>query len=473
MNHKNYVNETILLKTITPIFIGDDQGSDLSPFSDFVVEGNSLKLINKKKFEKLLTKDNDLVDNYVDQIKNNSARFDLKEFITNKLNAEINQLISGELHIEGFLANNNVKRFISSAGRPFIPGSTIKGAVRTAVIYNFLINSEVGKKKVSNLLNESVAKYKELENLRKNKKERGLTKDEENTFRNLSKRRNIESDLRKYYDELTLFKDSRNGHDFRHLQISDSPLIEPGFTRVANISVEYLIKAGSKTSPWKQVLNNNTTTTFSMKIVKEFSDDFLKPFNSLTYQGLFSILNKFSKDVIEFELERFDEFINNGKADKSEIEQKLAGIRIFYKDLLRKIESSEDKFAIMRIGGGKTYFDNSIGLALYKYDKEKFKQFRKLLGFWKHRNKSFVEEDSPITRSFIFNNEFNEDIPLGWIAISLKDQESVVEKLFTKTNKPIVKKETSISASDEKSSLDYSKLSNLGRIIDSKNNKKD
>jgi len=473
MNHKNYVNETILLKTITPIFIGDDQGSDLSPFSDFVVDGTSLKLINKNKFEKLLTKDSDLVDNYVDQIKNNSARFDLKEFITNKLNAEINELMNGELHIEGFLENNNVKRFVSSAGSPFIPGSTIKGAVRTAVIYNFLINSEDGKKKVSSLLNKAIAIIEEKAILKKNADAGRSTESDKNRLKYLSRKGNIEKELKKFYDELSLFKDSRYGHDFRHLQISDSPKIESDKTTVANISVEYLIKAGSKTNPWKQVLNNHMTTTFSMKIEKEFSDEFLKPINSLTYQGLFAILNKFSKDVIEFELERFEEFINNGKADKSEIEQKLAGIRIFYKDLLRKIESSEDQFAIMRIGGGKTYFDNSIGLALYKYDKEKFKQFRKLLGFWTHRNKSFVEEDSPITRSFIFNNEFNEDIPLGWIAISLKDQESVIEKLFAFKNIPMVKKDTSISAKDESSSMDYSKLSNLGRVINSKKNKKD
>lgn len=454
MNSEKYISEKINLTTLTPIFIGDDQGSDLSHLTDFVTDGNSINIIDQNKFENLLGKDPELINEFVSQIINNSRNFNLEEFIKNKLNSDKSDLTKYSVEVEGDLGNNTIKKFISSLGKPFIPGSTIKGAIRTAIFYNYLINSHAGKIIISSLFKKAADKYPKLNEIDKSRFERKL----------------FTQEISKIYNELYLFKANR-GHDFRHIQISDSPLLENSDTKIADIVVEYLIKASNKTNSWKQVLKEQLTTTFQFKIEKDFEDDFLKPINSLTHQGIFKIINTFSKDVIEFELERFDEFIRNGKADKKQIEEKLVGIREFYKDLLEKIEKSEDRFAVMRIGGGKTYFDNSIGLALFKADKEKFKQFRKLLGLWKHRNRQFVEEDSPITRSVIFNKSFNKNKPLGWVAIYPDESKTLIDNLFNVVIKVQQKNPSEKDQNDDSDDLNLSKLSNLGKVTFEKKNK--
>ena len=63
---------------------------------------------------------------------------------------------------------------------------------------------------------------------------------------------------------------------------------------------------------------------------------------------------------------------------------------------------------------------------MYKKDAAAFKDFRKLLGFWKHHsgNRSFVEEDSPITRTFY--NDHNDLCPIGWVVVYSDAQKEFV-----------------------------------------------
>jgi len=178
------------------------------------------------------------------------------------------------------------------------------------------------------------------------------------------------------------------------------------------------------------------------------------------------MINKFSLDVIEFELERFHDFVNTAK-NKEAIRNKVHSISEFYQRLKDIIISSNNKWAIIRIGGGKTYFDNSIGLALYKKDSEKFKQFRKSLGFWKHRSGKFVEEASPITRTFYLDNKSNGYLPIGWTVIYFDDDIETIETLFSsETNPKGTSMQTNKKLEDE--NIDYSKLENLGRVTHTK-----
>ncbi|MGE5364151.1 MAG: type III-A CRISPR-associated RAMP protein Csm5 [Bacteroidota bacterium] len=47
--------------------------------------------------------------------------------------------------------NKQIRRFISTAGQVFIPGSSLKGLFRTAILYDYLKNSEDGIKYIRNL----------------------------------------------------------------------------------------------------------------------------------------------------------------------------------------------------------------------------------------------------------------------------------------------------------------------------------
>ena len=416
---KNSKWEKYNLTTITPVFIGSDKGSDLSKTTDFIIDGNQINIIDQRKFEALLSDNVELIDEFVSYIKNNPRSFDLQNFIENKLNASVSELTKTTLDVDGYISSNSVNTFITTNGKHFIPGSTIKGAIRTAVIYSFLFNSSPGKRIVSGLL-DIKSKIDDIKKRIDNKEQ--VSKVE----LDLLYRRGLNKHLGKIYNEFTLFKTEEFGHDFRHIIISDSEQIEPSDTKISELPRTYMIKDSDKTSQWKQVLKENVTSRFTIKVEEDFKDSFLTCLNSNSEETLIQLINNFSKDVIDFELDMYREF-----SQKKEVSKKVSVALEFYKWLKDVIEKSNNKFAVIRIGGGKTYFDNSIGLALYKKDKSAFKQFRKLLGLWKHRsgNKSFVEEDSPITRTYIKDN--NQYYPIGWVVLYSDDQKEFVTSNFS------------------------------------------
>ena len=471
MKSDKYVNEKLNITTLTPLQIGGDQASNLSPVTDFIVKGDIALIINQDKLESLLSEDMEILDEYVRSVKDGS--FDLENFINNKLDADIEELTSSKIKIEGYLGKNEVKSFINSVGKPFIPGSTIKGSIRTAVVYDYIMNDKVQITK--QILTEAKRRYPKVFELYEIQKKRRLDRKEYAELKNLR-------NFNQFYNELRLFKPREKkkdktgneyfidwGHDFRHIQISDSQLLEADNTRITPLFRYYLTKDDTKTEPWAQVLKEKTTTEFNFKIEKNFKDPFLQTINSNTYKEIFRMINKFSIDVLEFELEMFNEFTKNGKGDKQKIEENLKGIISYYIDLKEKIKFSRDNYAVIRIGGGKTYFDNSIGLALYKADKEKFKQFRKILGFWKHRsNGQFVEEDSPITRTFYFDEDIDKYLPIGWTVIYFEKDKNDVKKIFELDNKDnrkiTTQKEMKTNKNDDEE-IDFSKLENLGRVV--------
>ena len=471
MKSDKYINEKLNITALTPILIGDEEGKNLSPTTDFVVKGGKALIINQNKLESLLSEDMEILDEYVRSVKDGS--FDLENFINNKLDADIDELTSSKIKIEGYLGKNEVKSFINSVGKPFIPGSTIKGAVRTAIIYDYILNDKVQITK--QILSEAKRRYPKVLELYEIQKKRRLDRKEYAELKNLR-------NFNQFYNELRLFKSREKkkdkigneyfidlGHDFRHIQISDSQLLNPDNTKIIQLFRYYLTKDDTKTEPWAQVLVENTTTEFNFKIEKNFKDPFLQKINSNTYKEIFRMVNKFSLDALDFELERFNEYIANGKGDKHKIEENLEGIINYYNELKEKIKFSRDNYAVIRIGGGKTYFDNSIGLALYKADKEKFKQFRKILGFWKHRsNGQFVEEDSPITRTFYSNNSKNELLPVGWTVIYfLKDKDDIAKIFNLEKDESISENIIGVNEQDSSNDeeIDFSKLENLGRVV--------
>src|SRR3989304_2639019 len=139
-------NHKLNLTTLTPVFIGSDQGLDLSATTDFIVDSDKIKIIDQRKIETILSKDVELINEFVSEVKNYAYSFNLKNFIENKLNTSVEGLTKGTIDIDGTLGSNSISTHISTVGKPYIPGSSIKGAIRTAIIYNFLSASSDGKK---------------------------------------------------------------------------------------------------------------------------------------------------------------------------------------------------------------------------------------------------------------------------------------------------------------------------------------
>ncbi len=426
MISEKYMLEKLYLKTITPIFIGQNQANDLSPYSDYVQIGNELIYIDERKFEEALFSKEGLIDKYVIAIRQKidksrtRSEFELKSFILNNFE-DVYKFVKIKVPVDQDIKHQTIKRFINSSGRPFIPGSSIKGAIRTAIIYDWLNSAENGKKVVIELINRINELYDEKNKLLEKAKYEALTDVEEKRLKDLTKKRKNEEEVDKIYNEKKIFGDLKPfGYDARNIKITDS---DP-FT-LNDISVLKLqrvkLKDGTGVSPIPcETLNPNLEGIFRVKIEKNFNHNELKKFNSYTIGDVFKIINKFSLDSIEYELSSFDESKFSESID-------------FYKKLKELIINSSNNFAILRLGAGKTYFDNSIGLAIYKTNKDSFKKFRELLELGKNPSSGRLAIGRfPTTRTLIEATK----IPIGWIAISnnremLKNLKIYETKLIT------------------------------------------
>ncbi|HQI41153.1 MAG: type III-A CRISPR-associated RAMP protein Csm5 [Ignavibacteriales bacterium UTCHB2] len=465
MKSEKYLSEIIKFKTLTPIFIAQNQANDLSPYSDFVQEENQIIYLDEQKFEKALFSKQGLLDEYVKSIRNKidksktQSTFDLKSFLEKNFDT-VNDFIKFKVPVDQDLKHQKIKRFINTSGRPYIPGSTIKGALRTAIIYNWLMNSDSGKKVINSLISKVQEIFNKIEKLDQEKKNSQITKDKiksiDKGLKNLRSRKNIDKELNNIYDEQKLFgkidKENKSGLDSRFIQVTDS---EP--FKMENISVLKLqrikLRDNFEVSPLpSETLNPNIINTFTLKLEKSFIQPELTVFNSLDIKNIFKVLNEFSLASIIYELESFNSFhnieIKNDKGNKTD----YSNIIEFYNELKTIIEQNRNEFCVLRLGSGKTYFDNSIGLVLYKSNKEAFKQYRSLLELGKNpQTKKLVEGRFPTTRTIVEATK----LPIGWIALSndgdllnfelyktkIKKNESISFQPKTSTSTPIPNKD--------------------------------
>lgn len=426
MKSDKYITSKLILKTITPIFIGTNQANELSPYSDFIQETDKVILIDQSKLEKAFESKPTLIDQFVKNIRYSMDKsktrsdFDLKEFLENNF-GDVNHFKKYELPTDTDLGKTKIRRFISTNGFPFIPGSTIKGALRTAIIYDWLINSESGKQRFSSFINSIqdllISKKRRIELEEKKKINKQLDDKEFSELKSLPNQKEIEKKLNELLNEQMLFGTQRNnptGFDARHIKVSDTEKFS-----IYNISISKLVRIKlrdeSEVSPLpSEIVKENTKTSFNITIEKSFKQNSLLSFNAYKISDFFRILNQFSLATIDYEINAYNSFHNKKKNKSSDEKTDYSNVINFYNELKEFIEKSENQYAIVRIGSGKTYFDNSIGIAIYNKDEETFKQFRELLELGKNpQTKKLVEGRFPTTRTIVEATS----LPIGWILI--------------------------------------------------------
>jgi len=134
----------IKITSLTPICIGD--GQKLSPFSDYKLKRDKLIYLNHEKIKGALENNPNLIDDYVEGIilgkDNTGNNFDVEIFFLNRaklaLNALTQRTIDSTVNPKG---NKNLYTIIKNSGvHPYIPGSSLKGAVKTTLLYNWLMD---------------------------------------------------------------------------------------------------------------------------------------------------------------------------------------------------------------------------------------------------------------------------------------------------------------------------------------------
>jgi len=124
-----YIEEKINLNIKSPVHIGS--GQKITKF-EYILEGTTIIVYS---LNKLLSKlDENQLENVIVQIESNS-RPD-KNLIKKYLNdVERYRLNISDTNINDI---NEIHQFIKTVDKPYIPGSEIKGAIRTAILYNIV-----------------------------------------------------------------------------------------------------------------------------------------------------------------------------------------------------------------------------------------------------------------------------------------------------------------------------------------------
>ena len=375
------------ITTLTPVSIGD--GNTLSAFADYVLEKGKIHYINQQAIRDKMGKNPELMDFYVEGMirgkSNTTNTFDLKNFIFNRLKLTLQQAASHSIEAKNVSGKKEFYTVVKNAGQsPYIPGSTLKGAIKTALLYDWLIDAK----------NDWCENY--LENLN-NKEERGR----------------LEAQLMAEFDKF-------------ELGVSDSSLLE--FDTLQAIDIKRLhIKKGSLDIPQtREAIKENIACECEIRNVRKLiaeKADGTKVYKNYSWRELCKIINKFSDNScnIEWEImERFEKKLDN---------KYYKHLENFYRTIQKRTESLTT--AYLRLGTGKGFYFNSIALALYDRDgtenKGQFLKFLKTCGYGKVYNtkQRQVEEydlnpdEFPITR-FV---EITETKPLGWIQLECLNKE--------------------------------------------------
>lgn len=375
------------ITTLTPVSIGD--GNTLSAFADYVLEKGKIHYINQQIIRDKMGKNPELIDFYVEGMirgkSNTTNTFDLKNFIFNRLKLTLQQAASHSIEAKNVSGKKEFYTVVKNAGQsPYIPGSTLKGAIKTALLYDWLIDAK----------NDWCENY--LENLN-NKEERGR----------------LEAQLMTEFDKF-------------ELRVSDSSLLD--FDMLQAIDIKRLhIKKGSLNIPQtREAVKENIACECEIRNVRKLiaeKADGTKVYKNYSWRELCKIINKFSDNSCNIEwkiMERFEKKLDN-KYNKH--------LENFYRTIQKRTESLTT--AYLRLGTGKGFYFNSIALALYDRDgtenKGQFLKFLKTCGYGKVYNtkQRQVEEydlnpdEFPITR-FV---EITETKPLGWIQLECLNKE--------------------------------------------------
>lgn len=359
-----------VIETLTPLHIGS--GEKLSPFGDYIYDKNEKKvyLIDLEKLSQVLNDpERNLMDEYVQKVfsSSNSNHYTLKHFFED-YQINYRNLVKTEIKVKDDLNSEHILATVKSGTRPYIPGSSIKGALRTGILYTH-------RKKDGYTIHDA------LGNGSGSKRRKRLSN------------QNGEDLFGTYNQDL-----------FKFLHISDTELLTEDEIEVVKTYRFHLLKENADIPVVKEVIPANKKLRFRLQVKAKknyhtLDDAFTYFYESEDASGEREILqmaNHFALDMIKAELEILRK---NPKREITSIIQQ-------YEQLLAIAEqcSREENGCVIRLGSGKTFFDNTIARLFTDEDIEKLPLNRRRKGLF------------PKTRAVISNQGFYESV-LGWVKI--------------------------------------------------------
>lgn len=141
------------IKTFSPIVILNDNNNKLSPYVDIVKDKNDFVLLDVDKIAEILISDEEYYNKYLEILRNKRSnsrdKYTIKNLLHDK-NINLEEVEAGRIKCNGDIRGNvEINTCIKSRGIAYIPGSSLKGGIRTAVLYNKIEkNTVVDKKRI-------------------------------------------------------------------------------------------------------------------------------------------------------------------------------------------------------------------------------------------------------------------------------------------------------------------------------------
>jgi len=143
----------IRLRTISPLHIGT--GRLLTSVGEFVSTGSSVNIIDQPALNKLLASREGLLQRYLNHIIEKQENANVFQFFKDEaIDGEIKYSRKLPLHAQGFdpESNNMLELMIDTDGGKYIPGSSIKGALRTLLFAAEILKDSMLKKKINDIV---------------------------------------------------------------------------------------------------------------------------------------------------------------------------------------------------------------------------------------------------------------------------------------------------------------------------------
>ena len=369
------MSETTNLRitTVTPVTIGS--GVELSPYADYIIDKGQVCFIDKGRMvQRIMQKGDSYLDRYVygiaNGMDNNRSKFDLNSFLlNNQIVQSIDEITFSKCKAEIFsIQTLPIKGIIKSPlSEPYFPGSSIKGALKTVLMYNWLKTNKNADQVI-----EEVIKGKEIE-------KNGVKKWVGTSFDSLEKK------FECYVNDKNEIVRPKTIQ-----QVTDSKMMP----QQSNVVVDTL-RAGI---PLRfECIAKNQSTEFELTL------------ENYKWEDLAAQANDYATSVLDREFKLVQE------------NEKLIDYYNHLSDVEEMIIKAKNGIAYLRIGFGKGYYLNSLGIAIYDYviqkGKEKlydkFEFFIKKEVAKKGKQDDFSLEEFPRTRLMVKKTQE----PLGWIKI--------------------------------------------------------
>ena len=342
------------IETLSPLHIGN--GNQLSSIGEFVTQKSEICFVNNDKFNAALIA-HDKRDDFVELVLTENIKLDfgkkLLEWGIDWENDLIDRRIPLHQNMLDVTNNNILHQCIKTKQEAYIPGSTLKGVVRTAILHGLLnahtdILKEVDKR-IAEILEHA------LENVQNNP--------DDNKWKTIN---GALSEIKDYWQSVEskilpnrVFQSIRpeDSDNINSLNLCVEQVSRSHFFEEHTEGVDWLeecVSTGAQAQTMLTIAPMYTNADFKSKRSSPHDFEFLRKGN---IQQLITYLNMMSKTILDQE-ERLLQASSKTESSKFRRSSLLSQASDLKQHLIQCDENKNE--ALIRIGKGKTVFVNTI-----------------------------------------------------------------------------------------------------------------